>query len=245
MKLLELLQLMSVVTDPSSDLHTATSWTDLNTYLSSSFAVVAGTLLAVSYVLLLTVRVFLTEHGPVLERPGMWVGYLAVILAYLKVVCDRAVLVPLLAGCLREFSAPTSAATLAVGALGFALYLLVVYPVGLYCSLGTSMLTQNRDRKFFPVNAELLFGLGKVLLIALSVLKQPALPFITEIFFLLYLAFIFKRPFYAHSYQPFKRAILSAIFFVCIIRSFNAITNNHEGAVLVEIAGIFCFVFLV
>jgi predicted neutral ceramidase superfamily lipid hydrolase len=175
----------------------------------------------------------------------MWVGYLAVVLAYLKVVCDKAVLLPLLVGCFKQFAAPSNYATLAAAAIGVTLHMLVVYPASLYCSSATCLLAASKDRKLSVFSAELIFVLSKVVLVMLSVFGQAVLPFLTEIYFLLYLAVIFKRPFYVNWGQSLKRVMLSVVAFVCLTRSINAITQNPKGAVLEEIAGALSFVFLV
>jgi hypothetical protein len=60
MGVIEVLQVVAVVTDPDAHLHAATSWAGLNDYLPRGFAVLAGTLITGIYVLLLAARVYLT-----------------------------------------------------------------------------------------------------------------------------------------------------------------------------------------
>ena len=60
----------------------------------------AGTLLTLAYLLLLTVRIGLAEGDETLVRPGMCVRYVAVLVTYLRVICETVVIGPLLIGCL-------------------------------------------------------------------------------------------------------------------------------------------------
>ena len=145
--LLAVMQLIAAITHPKSQLHKVTSWTDPNVYISSAFAVVSGTVLTVAYVVLLAVKLIATEKDEKLVQPTMCLRYLGTLLAYLKLICETVVIGPLLIGCLTEFDKATNNGVLGMAVIGFVLYFGVVYPITLYCSSDTSILTQNGDRK--------------------------------------------------------------------------------------------------
>ena len=87
MQIIALLQLISIIADPSSQLHTATFWTEPNNYLPPEFTLIAGTLLVVVYIVLLSVRLSQAESDDILIRPTMCLKYLSTVLAYFRMAC--------------------------------------------------------------------------------------------------------------------------------------------------------------
>ena len=243
--ILGLFQLIAAITDSQAQLHQATSWSDPNVYISTPFAVIEGSILTLTYVAVLFVRVFLAENGDNISRPGMNLRYLGVVLVYLRTVCETVVLGPFLIGCLKTFLEPTDQIMLGMAITGMIIYFGVVYPVAMYCSIDTTLLTVNGDRKFSLFNAELLLNIYKIIMVATSVLAQSVMVFLTLLFFLLYLMAVLKRPYYCYAGQEFKRATVSIVAFVCISRTFNAIFGRPEGLILLELLGMVSFIFLV
>ena len=129
--------------------------------------------------------------------------------------------------------------------IGTILYFGIVYPIALYCSTDTTILTANGDRKFSFFNVELLLNIYKITLVTMTVLNQTAMLVLTPLFFILYFFAILKRPYYCYDGQSFKRATVSIVAFICVSRAFNAIMQYPEGSVLVEIGGAFGFAALV
>jgi hypothetical protein len=196
-----------------------------------AFVTVSGIIFIFSYVLLLALRVAAAERGETLRRPGMWVGYLTCILAHTRAICENIIFIPFLGGCLKQFQGKDGSSMLSISALGFLMNLGIVYPISIYCSCDSSFLAPNKDRKFSTFNAELFLTGFKPIFILVSLTKQKMMPYLTAIFFVLYMFILMKRPFYAHTGQTIKRACISIVAFVCLSRTMNAIIDS-QGSVL-------------
>jgi hypothetical protein len=192
----------------------------------------SGITFAFIYVILLAVRVAAAEKGETLLRSGMWLGYLACILAHARAICETIILVPLLTACLKQFTGEGSPPMLAISALSLLMYIGVVYPILLYCSCDASFLSPNEDRKFSAFNAELLLTIFKPIFILVATIDQKAMPYISAPFFIIYVFLLVKSPFYAHEGQSLKRAFISALAFECLARTLYAIMSDHKGSVL-------------
>ena len=72
----------------------------------------------------------------------------------------------------------------------------MVYPIALFCSSDTSILSKNGDRKFTIFNVELVFHIYKVIMVSTAVLSQDAAVVVVPIYFFIYLILIVRRPYF-------------------------------------------------
>jgi len=126
----------------------------------------------------------------------------------------------------------TNAALLSIGVISYILYLAVVFPVALYCSSGTSVLTENKNRKISVLNLELLFNIYKIIFVLSAALNQTLMLAFGPIFFLIFWMVLLKRPYFCYEHQEIKRMMISAIAFVCLVRVINAMFNKPQGSAI-------------
>ena len=126
----------------------------------------------------------------------MGLKYLGILLAYLRVVCENVVFGPLIIGSLKVFQRSTEMEIIGIAVIGLVLHLGIVYPISLYCSSDTSILTPNGDRKFSLLNIELFFNIFKLLFVIMTVLSQKSMPYLTSVFFVIFVILVLKKPFY-------------------------------------------------
>ena len=140
---------------------------------------------------------------------------------------------------------PTNGMMLGIAVISYMLYFAVVYPILLYCSSGTSILTENKNRKMSILNLELVFNIYKFIFVLSGTLNQSSVVAFGSIFFIIFGLILIKRPFYCFENQIINRAMISTIAFVSIIRVINAMFSQPEGSAFLELVVTICFIFFV
>ena len=131
--------------------------------------------------------------------------------------------------------------TLGVAAVTIAFYIGIVIPIGLYCNSDTSALNLNTERKIRILNSDLIFEIGKIILVAINQLSPEGMLAITSIYVVAYMLTLVWRPIYCYNGQFLKRIFSCSITFICITRVGAAIFDQPEGSALIEIVGALAF----
>lgn len=133
---------------------------------------------------------------------------------------------------------------LALAIFSLLLYLVLLLPILIYNSSNTFVLTPQFNRKLNYWNAYVWTSVFRVVFVFGNVLNSSSLPFLCVFYFFIYFCLTVKRPVFAFTFERTKKAMVSAVGYVALLRVFNALMGSRNS-VIVEVLGIVCFIALI
>lgn len=133
---------------------------------------------------------------------------------------------------------------LALSTLSLVLYLVLLLPLLVYNSSNTFILTPQLNRKLNYWNTYVWSSLFRVVFVFANVLNNSAMPFLCCFYFFVYFCLTIKRPVFAYTFERTKKAMVSAVGYIALVRVFNSVVGRNSS-VLVEVLGILGYIALV
>jgi hypothetical protein len=156
------LQSLSVIAQTSTTLHELTSWSDPSNYVSPETLLSLGLGLVLLFSLLF-MGVCSKSDNFKSTKYSLFFRYLETIFLYIATMCQTIVLAPLVKSSILVIQKSSNIVYLLLAVVTLVVYLSAVFPIGLYISSNTSILTTPLDRKIAVLNSALVLNIFRVI----------------------------------------------------------------------------------
>lgn len=127
-------------------------------------------------------------------------NYMGNILLHLQIILKTIVFIPMARGALTIIKNPLNPAHLALSIISLILYLILLFPMFLYNTSNTFILTPQINRKLNYWNVVILILIFKVNIVFANILNSKLIPIACSIYFITYICLTIKQPVFSYSH---------------------------------------------
>lgn len=165
-------------------------------------------------------------------QPSTFIRYIGTFLLHVQMLCKTILLVPFLRASLLVLQNSSDSVMLALSTFSLVLYLVLLLPLLIYNSSNTFILTPQLNRKLNYWNTYAWTSVFRVVFVFGNVLNNSAMPFICCFYFFVCFCLTLKRPVFAYTFERTKKAMVSAVGYIALVRVFNSVLGTNSSVLV-------------